>query len=397
MVTLGDEEGLHREFKRAAALKTPDIIARGVVAFLNEDGGSLCVGIAEDGQGRAKAYEPIPDVDAERQRLQNVLIDTIEPPPTVDDDVTISVLSRHGTEGLLLVKVKEGGGSRPPYALLDKGRRGYFKRTGSRIRTMTREELAESFAKVPEDRSKRHAVIQQVDKKLTGWIGASPAGLRMLVKPIEPIPLRLAKAELHSLLVDPEKTGNRELGWTFINPRAELRAMHPNKAWRFGKRSDVQWLELSEETGELEFFVSRDRLHWHGNPNELWPFALLELPVSVLRLAKVLYSAHTKSTGNGEIVLALGIDGIGDCTLRPHSPDSVGYVVPRLDLVPLVNLADRDFFSGTPSVVSRQEVIDAPDRCAVQLVAQLYRDFGYDEEQLPREYNRDTGRLVFAR
>src|SRR3954470_3830744 len=117
MIKLGDEEGLHREFKSAVSLRTPDVIARGVVAFLNEDGGSLWVGVAEDGHGRAKTYEPIPDVDGERLRLQNVLVDTVEPAPTVDDDVTISVESRQGTAGLLEVKVKQGGGTRRPYAL----------------------------------------------------------------------------------------------------------------------------------------------------------------------------------------------------------------------------------------------------------------------------------------
>jgi hypothetical protein len=135
---------------------------------------------------------------------------------------------------------------------------------------------------------------------------------------------------------------------------------------------------------------------WRGNPKELWPFALLELPVSILRLAKVLYSAYGKG-GSAAIVLGLGVYGIGDCTLRPHSPDSIGYQMPRADLLPLADLVDRDYFSSTPVVVSRQELDEAPDRCAVHLVSQLYRDFGYDEEQLPREYNRDTGRLVFPR
>lgn len=397
MARLGDEEGLHCEFKSAAALKTPDLIARGVVAFLNEDGGSLWVGLAEDGRGRAKAYEPIPDVDAERLRLQNILVDIIEPSPIVDDDVTISVESRQDDRGLLLVKVKAGGGSRRPYALLDKGRRGYFKRTGSRIRSMTREELAESFAKIPKDRSSRDATLQQVETKLSEWVGASPAGMRMLVRPVEPIPLGFSKLELYSLLVDPAKTGNRELGWTFVNSAGELKPTNPKKRWRFGNRADVQWLELSEETGELEFFVSRDRLHWRGQPNELWPFALLELPVSILRLVKVLYSAHGRGGGSASVVLGLGVYGIGDCMLRPHSPDSMGYQMPRADLRPLMDLADRDYFSSTPVVVSRQELNETPDRCAIHLVSQLYRDFGYDEEQLPREYNRETGRLVFPR
>ena len=394
MVKLGGEEDLHREFKSAAALKTPDLIARGVVAFLNAEGGSLWVGVAEDGQGRATAFEPIPDADAAKLRLQNVLVDTIEPSPILDADVTLSVKEVQGSR-LLLVEVKEGGGSGPPYALLDKGRRGYFKRTGSRIRTMTREELAEGFAGIKTKVPKRAAAERQVAEKLSEWIGSKPAALRMLVRPVEPIPLKLVKLDLYSLLVDAGRTGNRELGWTFASRFSDLQPITP-KGWRFGKRDDVQWLELYEATGALELFVKRERLHWRDGPNELWPYALLELPVSILRLAKVLYSGHS-AAGSGDVVLGLGVYGIGDCTLRPHSPDSIGYMMPRGDLQPLAKREDRDYFSSTPVCVTRREVDATPDRCAMHLAGQLYRDFGYDEDQLPREYDPKTGRLVFPR
>ena len=394
MVKLGEEEDLRREFKSAAALKTADVIARGAVALLNAKGGALWVGVAEDGQGRAVAFEPIPDADAAKLRLQNVLVDTIEPSPILDDDVTLSVEHAQGSQ-LLLVSVKEGGGSHGPYALLEKGKRGYFTRSGSRIRSMTREELAKGFARSPTEISKRAEVERQVAKKLSEWIGSKPPSLRMLVRPVEPIPLRLAKLDLYALLVDANSTGNRELGWTFASRFSELHPINP-KGWRFGKQNDVQWLKLFEATGELEFFVSRERLHWRGEPSELWPFALLELPVSLLRLAKTLYSGYSTAVGGG-VVLGLGVYGIGGCTLRPHSPDSIGYLMPRAELQPLAKLADRDYFSSTPVYAPRRELDATPDRCAMHLVGQLYRDFGYDEEQLPREYDRQTGRLVFPR
>lgn len=395
MLKLGDEEGLRLEFKSALALKKPEVIARGVVALLNEDGGSLWVGVAEDGQGRVTALEPIPNIDAEKLRLENVLTDTIEPAPALGRDVTLSIEDVQGSK-LLLVKVKKGGGSRPPYALLDRSLRGYFKRTGSRTRRMTREELAEGFREGKPDHSQLAVAQRKAEATLHEWIKSSARGLRMFVRPVEPIPLQLSKLDLYSLLVDAARTGNRELGSTFVNSFSNLSPINP-KGWRFGKKGDVQWLEAFAESGALEFFVSRDRLHWRGNPTELWPFALLELPVSVLRLAKVLYGAQVKKAGDSKLVLGLGIYGIGDCTLRPHSPDSIGYAMPRSELLPLAKLADRDYFSSTPVTVSLEQVEATPDRCAIHLVSQLYRDFGYDDEQLPREYDRDTGRLVFPR
>lgn len=395
-VQLGLEEGLHLEFKSATAVKTPDIIARGVVAFLNGSGGTLWVGVAEDGQGRAKSLEPIPEVEAEKLRLQNILVDTVEPTPALGDEVTISVEQKQGDTGLLLIKVKRSGAARGPFAVLDKGRRGFFKRTGSRVRSMTREELAKDFANGSEDGTPLAKATRSLEEKLQEWIRSTSAGLRMLIRPVESTRLKITEAELSSLLTNAAKTGNRELGWTFVSRYIELRPKHPN-GWRFGKPTDVQWLELSQGTGTLEFFVSRDRLHWRGQSNELWPFALLELPASVARLAKYLYSAHSVQGPPDQIVLALGVYGIGECTLRPHSLDSIGFQMPITEQQTLSQLNDRDYFSSTPAVVTWEELNVTPDRCALHLVGQLYRDFGYLEDQLPREYNQQTGVLAFQR
>ena len=395
MVKLGDHESLHCEFKSAAALKSPEVIARGVVAFLNSDGGSLWVGVGEDEQGRAKTFEPIPDVEAELQRLQNLLVDTIEPSPILGHDVKIEIEARQGKDGLLRLTVLRGGGKQAPYALLDKGRRGYHTRTGSRTRFMTREELAASFSDAAVDQSKPAKAREQVEATMIDWIGG-PAGLRVLVRPVEPIEVEIATLDLYSLLVDASKTGNREVGWTFVNPAGVLKPINP-RGWRFGKRGDVQWLELFTETGQLEFWVSRERLHWRGNASELWPTCVLELPTSIMRLARTLYSDHHEGKAHPDVVLGLGLYGIGDCTLRPHSPESIGYLMPRTAVEPLQQLVDRDYFASTPVTVSWDELAATPDRCAFHLVAQLYRDFGYDEDQLPREFNRQTGQLVFPR
>jgi len=218
----------------------------------------------------------------------------------------------------------------------------------------------------------------------------------MLVRPVEPTRIKVAEPEISSLLSNAAKTGNRELGWTFASRYNELRPKHPD-GWRFGKPSDVQWLEVSQPTGALEFFVSRDRLHWMGQTTELWPFALLELPASLARLAKVLYSLHSVEGPPSQIVLALGVYGIGDSVLRPHSPHYIGYQMPLVEQQTLAALNDRDYFSSTPVVVTWEDLNSTPDRCAMHLVSQLYRDFGYLEDKLPREYDPLTGVLAFPR
>jgi hypothetical protein len=385
---LGTREDLHTEFKRVDALKDPANIAREVVGFLNSEGGRIWIGFGES-DGVADSVEPVSDPGRQQDRLRDALVDLIEPAPIIGREVEIKFVPfpADPARGVLVVEVTRG--ERGPYALLRQTMRAYLQRTGSRLRPMTREELAKIFAPGANKPDREAEKIQKLDEEMVKW-SETFSGLRVAVRPVEKIELDLQAEKLLPLLHEPKLSGNRPFGWNFASRYSELNPVHPN-GYRFGEKDSVQWLEM-RESGEIEFSAALDRLQWKGEPKSIWPFALLELPTSVMRLARTLYSDHAKKrpSADARIVLGLGIFGIRGWTLAPYSPNSMGYQFP---LLKPSQFNEEDHFWGKAVVVTYEELDSKPDRCAYALVRQVYRAFQYEEEKVPAEYNRESGQL----
>ncbi len=380
---LGTQEDLYTEFKRANALKDPTNIAREVVGFLNAEGGRIWIGFGET-DGVADAVEPVADPPLLQDRLRDALVDLIEPAPIIDREVKIKFVPfpAEKTRGVLLVEVARG--ERGPYALLRQGMRDYLRRTGSRLRRMTREEL---FSQGKDKPDREAQTIENLNKDMVKW-SESFAGLKVAVRPVEPIALQLQAATLLPLLQEPRLSGNRPLGWNFASRYSELKALRDG--YLFGEKDSVQWLVIGE-SGEIEFSAGLLRLHWKGEPKSIWPFALLELPTSVMRLARTLYREHAtpQPPSESRLVLGLGIFGIRGWTLAPYSPNSIEYQFP---LSKPSGFEEADFF-GRPVAQTYGDLDAAPDRCAYALVRQVYREFHYEEGKIPMEYNRESGQL----
>lgn len=388
---LGTREDLKTEFKRVDALKDPANIAREVVGFLNAEGGRIWIGFGESG-GVADSVEPVPDPRREQDRLRDALVDLIEPAPSIGQEVDIKLVPfpADPARGVLVVEVKRG--PRAPYALLRQGMRAYLQRTGSRLRPMTREELgrffSQSASKPPKDREAEK--IEELDQDMVKWAGTF-SGLKVAVRPVEKIELDLQAQKLLPLLHEPRLSGNRPYGWNFASRYSELKPIQSN-GYRFGEKDSVQWLEM-RESGVIEFDASLARLQWKGSPNSIWPFALLELPTSVMRLARTLYADHAKARppADAGIVLGLGIFGIRGWTLAPYSPNAMGFLFP---LAQPSQFSEDDHFLGQAVTVTYRELDLKPDKCAYALIRQVYRAFQYEEDKIPVEYNRDTGQLT---
>ena len=394
---LGEQESLTAEFKRADALKDPANIAREVVALLNAEGGEIWIGVGETA-GVADVIEAVPNPEQQRDRLQDALVDLVEPSPIIGRELEIEVVPfpADQTRGLVRVRVSPGRGG--PYALLRQTARAYLKRTGSRLRSMTREEIADAFRGASGVADREQQRIETATQKLEADLYAISArlardgGMRVIVRTAgDDVELALKRDELLPLLQEPSRTGNRPLGWNFTSSYSELVPL-AGEGYRFGEIGSVQWLEISPR-GDIDFNTVLERLHWRGEKDRLWPFALLEFPISVARLARVLYANSATKTVpvDAKILLGLGLFRISRMTLSPHSPHSIAY-----------QFADRarkietdDFVTAV--LVSWAELHESPDRCAYHLVRQVYRAFGFEEDEMPAEYNRDTGQLTFPR
>ena len=133
-------------------------------------------------------------------------------------------------------------------------------------------------------------------------------------------------------------------------------------------------------------------LHWKGPEKTLWPWAVLEYPTSLFRLAAHVYPSETRGTVMVEMVIA-GVEG---WRLGPHSPRDFRYDM-RLHHANLVTPHEgREITLNGPLEVQSEELRENPDRCAFRLVREIYEAFGLREEEIPAEFDRASGRLTIS-
>jgi hypothetical protein len=389
---LGKSENETLEFKGRDALKEPLKIGRGVVAFLNAKGGDVWVGIREE-EGKAVVVEGIDEPETARRMLRDHLVDTIEPSPG-DEEVTIEVQPA-GNKGVLRVRANPREG-RKPYCQRKNEGRFFFVRIADRVRTLTREELNEMFARTAgrnrdrelasqaEVRRERERLLQKEREQL---LLRQEGLIWVRVLPVSKIDLAtLSFAGIKPLFSDPRLTGNRLSGWNCIDTHAPLK---PGKgrivvAERGGRRTEI------EEDGGVAFTAPISALYWKGPERQIWPYILLELPISVFRLASTLYAKARPSEAT-EILGDMALTQVRGWSLRPYSVRSSGYV---LSTEGRTYEEEADLIWDEPVVCSLDEVRDEPDRCGFRLVRRVYQAFGYDEEKVPSEFDRESGRLV---
>lgn len=130
LIRSGEDSGL--EFKRDD-IQNHDL-AKELVAFLNLDGGTILLGVEDDGTISGTTRENLDDWVAELCRTK------IEPP-------VIPSLSwaRDIEPGKHVLAVRVTLGPDKPYARIHSGRRTYFIRVGSTCREASREELERMF------------------------------------------------------------------------------------------------------------------------------------------------------------------------------------------------------------------------------------------------------------
>jgi hypothetical protein len=116
---------------------------------------------------------------------------------------------------------------------------------------------------------------------------------------------------------------------------------------------------------------------------------LLELVVSVSRLAGRVYLEHRRHGAEGSVLADLAFRGLGGWRLRPFSPASVRYPFAAPSTFDQPDLVTPD-----PLLLGLPEIIDEPDECGFRLVRRVYEAFGYFEEFIPREFDRKRRKLT---
>ncbi|HSL82400.1 MAG TPA: ATP-binding protein [Thermoanaerobaculia bacterium] len=394
---VGQREGHKLEFKGREALRDRWSIGREVVAMLNAEGGEVWVGVAEHG-GQAIRLEPIPHVETERSGLQDFLIDAIEPPLTHSE-------LRVETVGKVLRIVAQPRQKAGPYSL--KGKRGavYFPvRIGERIRPMTRDEQRAAFAGEPRTSNRLGQSLKRMLDERAELQRRGGDRLSLRVLPVPSISLEGREDEIVELLQDPELTGNRKSAWVFANPFVPAEKQADGRVtsrWPPIASESAEWFRTEvRPDGAIAYEAGLKRYsqppRGQERPEEgrleLWPLAIAELPVSMMRLAAAIYEGRLGK--NDKVLADLSLLGLRGWTLRPGSSRFLGHRVMWAS-PEARTFQEEDLVLGDPLVFSWPEVRETPDRCGYRMVAQIYREFGYGAEAISVDiFDPATGRLL---
>lgn len=375
---LGQRETTQLEFKGAGALDDLSKVAREVVAMLNAHGGVVWVGVEEE-DGVAMRATGIADAGRHERRLRDYLIDAIEPSP-LSNEIRLDALAIRDDRIVFRIEVARTA-ARKPYALLRGASRRYLIRVGDRNRPMSREEIADAFgAASPGDQDLIDAEKEMLEARRNVLTkGQELFWLRL--RPIDRIELDLREPSLESIFRIAKLSGNRPAGWTFVNPY--------RLPQRHGGRLVFHGGEVARD-GTFTFEMPLESLHWKGEPDDIYPFALIEYPVSAFRIAKAVY--EPSSLGPDDRIIAdFALIGVGRWRLRPYSPQVLGYLTRERGEYTESN----DLVWEKPLVFRLKEIADEPDWCAYRLaVRRTYEAFDYYEDEIPGEFDLNARRLV---
>lgn len=379
-IPFGQKESATLEFMGRETLEDLFLIGREVVAFLNAGGGEVWVGLREE-QGRAVLVEGIEKPELERQRMLEYLVDSIEPRLTAAEVAFAEVVDEVG-QVVLQLRVSPRESSRP-YALLKQTGRHFLKRFADRVVTMSREEIRAAFA----ERGGERAALDLLGEALEERSAAANEHRHRLWMRIafgEALSLDVQASEINEALWEPRVTGNRSIGWNYVE--IEHAPEQVEGAIRT-RGNPLRQLTLFE-TGKIVYWADLRMLTRSREGRELiGPLALLEIPVSVLRLARYV-SRHAE--GADDVVVDFALFEVGTLGLVPGSPlEPSTYRSWRPNTV----RDGPDLLLDQPILASVEELRDG-DRVGFRLVRKVYQAFGFAEKDIPSEFDRKSGRLV---
>ncbi|MGC2741642.1 MAG: hypothetical protein WA672_00540 [Candidatus Angelobacter sp.] len=189
---------------------------------------------------------------------------------------------------------------------------------------------------------------------------------------LEDSPSSVKNSQLIALLENPP---GRTDGWT-------VKPLPPLRRNALGFENDrIDWHHLKFiRNGHLEFWTAIDSSFcWNQDPESfkqhprLYPYAVVEYPLSFCRLfSKVVRLLDIKES----VVLQIQYINIKGAVLLPYRPESLGFMHPMQSVKPL----DRQRL-----VLPKLKVPVGfdPDPVALDLIQELYFEFGYEKKHIP--------------
>jgi hypothetical protein len=177
------------------------------------------------------------------------------------------------------------------------------------------------------------------------------------------------------LLDNPPNPHSRYAGW-------DVKPLPPLKRNALGfenERIDFHHLKLVKN-GHLEFWTAIDHYFCWRQPEKemevhprLYPYAVVEHPVSFVRLYRALVDLLDVHC---DILFQMQYLNVRGAILIPYRPDSIGFIAPMESVTPLVK--DRLVFEK-----KRRKLDFDTDPTALEIILDLYYEFGYSREHVP--------------
>jgi hypothetical protein len=381
---LDKKEGEQLEFKSRRILGDPEKVARAAVAMLNASGGEVWIGIME--APGSNVVEPIEEVERERARLQDRLLDLIEP-RCLHNEVAVTV-EGEGQGGPVLRVALTPDSRRQPFALLGaNGGRYFLRRFDNRIVPMTREEIRDAFVKHPSG-GEGAETPEKLRIERTRLTSSNARRFSLLLEPAVRGRLRLERLEETGILADPTCTGTPRSSYNYAAAFHHGGAAADHEGGENLLRTGDDALSLRVYAGGgIRFASSLESLAGggifdpsgkplFGTAQVLSPEALLGYTISSFRLASQLLASDDLWDGlpAPPMWAALFIAEFEGYVLLPGL-DSLAwrYEVERH------RYADKDYF-GEPLAFRFEDVQQHPDTCGLRLLRPLYWRFGWRRE-----------------
>lgn len=406
-------EQQHLEFKATFRHKDPAArveLLRDIVSMANGGGGYLVFGVRDDGRGRAQCFveralmegsdsmmrsirdlcfdhiaERIEGIEIRSRSVKGNTVIIVRIPisgrrphmVTLGHRTHFVTRAENGKREMSLAEIRKAFVNEPTGMRLDRMDAKLsdlvqtltHDRRKTELREATQEYLSDALVRSNDGRLLAEVLLERFETEVGDspflWLGATPTAPHQRL-------IDLNEGDIISMLSTPP--GSRRDGWNMAgldqSPRVSLTGVE------LGTKA-YEYLEVLDN-GHLEFWTPLDdHFCWRQSAEEirirpkLYPYPVVEYPVSFLRLAAALFE---KCDYAGNLLIQLVYRNVAGYTLRPGKPERFDF-----GLVGSKPFAEQHLQIGPMSVPSTLNA----DEVAFDLLKRVYRAFGLGTESIP--------------
>lgn len=340
---------------------------RDISSIANAFGGDMLIGVEEDREGVAVALRGVENGEVEATRIVSSCLSNIE---ERIPGLRAWPVSLHNGHHVICLRIPRS--LRAPHLVTFKGLNQFWARHDRQKAPMSIHEVRDVCLRVEGLMERLERFLEKRKREILEEIDATPYYV-ITVTPIfvgtEVVEIRDQK--LRELLCNPP--GQRYEGWpvpTGCRPEPTLNGLTTEvRDWKTLELFRNGHVELRVKIDQDSF--CRQQVELEGRQyHVLYPYALVEYPVSLLRLSKAMY-AHLSLTDLA--VVSLSLYNINEFALYRYATRDPGgdYYGPRFWDKPHLEIPARQ----VPS-------LNEPDRVAKEFVDRIWQAFGYEQAPL---------------